>query len=357
MAAVTAVDGATALRGWLLSDRVLVRLASGAAVSGSVDGQGQPLYSYPEIAGYWLWWLSDPSLPVQAAERERTAPAVVAWLHALSGRRAWPTRLSPPVPPSRSSPRAMKDWRNRTVFAFDVAMVLRGLAGVEAEGIATVPPDLVFRLQAELMACVTPGGDLAAHGVTHRSSHRWSTRPGAYQAKMAAALGVADARWPMPAALGAAVSRVREERGSLGAGLGHRELHPALYHAEGVLLGPDGADPGTVVEWWRTLMRHADGRCGLPEAVTSARCRTDVWAQALRIGVWLDRAGVLDGTEAETVDDLAAALTAAIDGGGLLFRPPGEHGAIEYPVWAALFAEQALRWWSARDRVDMRWLV
>jgi len=69
----------------------------------------------------------------------------------------------------------------------------------------------------------------------------------------------------------------------------------------------------------------------------------------LRIGVWLDRAGVLDGSAAETLDDLAAALTAAIDGRRpAVFAPPRRVRRDRVPgMGDAISPRQALRWWSA----------
>lgn len=351
MPAVATSGQLAALRGWLLSDRVLVRAGRGrVAVAGSVDARGRPAYYYPEVAGYFLWWLADPAADVPTAERSCVAEGVIAWLADLGRGARWPTRVE-----AGADRPVADDWRNATVFSFDLAMLLRGLAAVDAAGVAEVPASVVARLYAELARCVTADGRLAAHATTDESLPRWSTRPGPYQLKAAAALGPSAERWPMPAPLDAAVCRVRREFGALGERPGHHELHPALYHAEGALLGDDPSVLEAVRTWWRGVMRLGDRRGGVPETVGSARHRSDVWAQALRIGRWLERGGALEPRDAPALRALTVALAAMVaPDGGLRFRPTGEPS--ECPVWGALFAEQALRW-ESQDEVDPRWLI
>jgi hypothetical protein len=77
--------------------------------------------SIPEIAGYYLQWLvlARTIREFTRARRARCGGASVAWRLACG---------AAPAADQRPSSEADDDWRNRAVFCFDLAMVLRGLA-------------------------------------------------------------------------------------------------------------------------------------------------------------------------------------------------------------------------------------
>jgi hypothetical protein len=92
-------------------------------------------------------------------------------------------------------------------------------------------------------------------------------------------------------------------------------------------------------------LQHADG--SLPEAEHgSALPRSDVIAQALRIGLLLRAGNVPDAPSDDVLHRLAQALIARVDAHGRIPFVPDNAGAAQPNVWCGLFAEQALRWYA-----------
>src|SRR5687767_3496439 len=91
------------------------------AVAGRIAADGRPEYAYPEIAGYFLTWLAFLARTGSLREpARRLAPAIGAW-HAQWLDTDADTRV-------RLRSGDEDDWRNRAVFLFDLAMLLRGVA-------------------------------------------------------------------------------------------------------------------------------------------------------------------------------------------------------------------------------------
>lgn len=110
------------LRAWLLAGPAQLREGPHeGAVAGVIGAHGDPAYVCPEITGYFLQWLAwrvqagDDPWPLAAR-----AAAAQAWLARWAASAAPPARVY-------LVPRA--DWRNAGLFQFDLAMVLRGIAG------------------------------------------------------------------------------------------------------------------------------------------------------------------------------------------------------------------------------------
>ena len=101
------------LDAWLAGTSVVT---GAGAVAGVVDDD-RPRYWYPEIAGYYLSYLATLDCADQRAAR------IVGWL-----RRWWSApgsaRETRIAAPGRT---AGEDWRNRWLFSFDLAMIVRGL--------------------------------------------------------------------------------------------------------------------------------------------------------------------------------------------------------------------------------------
>ena len=137
-----------AIGGWLLGSVQLSVGPHAGGVAGAIDGNGRPLYVYPEITGYYLQWLSWRSL------RQSPTPALAQ--RAVAAQRWLASWILGPEPlQTRAYLRAHgADWRNSALFCFDLAMVLRGVASAAAIGIIEPDPILIERLFAQLSTLV-----------------------------------------------------------------------------------------------------------------------------------------------------------------------------------------------------------
>ncbi len=336
---------------WLMSAPVLRGQASGSAgVANWLWPDGVQDGLYPEIGGYYLQFLalagSVPPAPGAAdpARAQEAARRVLAWLD----------EAGPDGDPLTLYHRdmAQSDWRNLCLFSFDLAMILRGFASVEARWPGLVPDALRSRYAASA-AGLTESGRLASHRLRAGASAenvpaKWSTLPDVHHVKAAAAIaGTGDPAFTSMAAAtlaeqAAALDREGEAR--------LRELHPFLYLVEGWLMRWGQTGEAACLEHAGVAFRMVLGQldpqggvlpplAGRPELPT----RSDVLAQALRAGLVLDAASWFDGSGQASWQAARPVLHAA-----LLSRLTPE-GAVEFDavgrhrnVWASLFAWQAL---------------
>ena len=131
----------------------------------------------------------------------------------------------------------------------------------------------------------------------------------------------------------------------MAAGIPLDMLHPTLYFAEGLLLAEPGRADAVAALLARCLaLQNADG--SLPESESgSALARSDIIAQALRVGLLLRQAAVAAAPIGATLDRLATALLARVARNGAIVFDPAA-AAPQPNVWCAIFAEQALRWYA-----------
>ncbi|MFK0293153.1 hypothetical protein ACIQU6_22110 [Streptomyces sp. NPDC090442] len=335
----------SALRRWLLDRPQITR---GSHAGGVVGGRGASAageYVYPEITGYYLSWLAfvAESEPGTDEDIARRYGAAAYWLQRELGRPGGPrtrdylgTGTEPEV-----------DWRNTALFAFDLGMVHRGLA-------ATGAPDLpaVRHARADATALLdslrdADGSWLSClpHVNAGAPPDRWSTAPGPHLLKVAG--GVLALAGP-----GEDSTTVRAARATLARhapGLKGRlpaMSHPALYALEGLLQAEVAGHAeyhDELRHGYHELLDHADG--GVLHEVAadpSSRVRSDVLAQALRVGSVLAGRGELDGRHTDRLDEIARVLVSHVDPhGGTWFDRTGDAGA-RYNTWCAMFAHQAL---------------
>jgi hypothetical protein len=91
-------------------------------------------------------------------------------------------------------------------------------------------------------------------------------------------------------------------------------------------------------------LQNADG--SLPESESGSKLkRSDIIAQALRVGLLLRQRGIVNSPSDHSLDLLADALLGRVaDDGSIVFDPAAP--TREPNVWCAMFAEQALRWYA-----------
>jgi hypothetical protein len=350
-------SAAARVRGWLLSPQVQLREGIHAgAVAGALDNNGQARYVYPEITGYFLHWLAEAPDRARHDELRVAASRAADWVLRQFEAGGLPkTRVYLGDEPA--------DWRNDAVFFFDLAMLLRGLCAAAQSHLIALPRELVQRLVAELESFVDDGGELNAARVLHAGAHlplRWSTVGGPFEVKACSRVLLAARHVELPARLSSAcvslIGRYEEDTAALALEM----LHPTLYFAEGMLLARPQRAPQIAGLLRRVLdLQHADG--SLPEAQhDSALPRSDIIAQALRIGLLLRTQNIANAPDDRTLALLARALLARVgNGSSVSFRI--DTADREPNVWCSLFAEQALRWYATWCEGGMlpavEWLV
>jgi len=336
------------LTSWLMSPPVLRRTGPGAGIVNFLTPEGTWDGLYPEICGYYL------QFAVRAASRTsrdkddlyRSAAASVAtWLNEVGGVNAEPLTLYH---------RDMRetDWRNQCLFAFDLAIILRGLATAEARWPGVVPPGAIERYTRSILR-IGEKGRLGSHlcrpgAAVAEIPVKWSTTQGVLHVKAAAALlglGQPDlADVARATLLDEATLFAREGEHRM------RELHPFLYAVEGWLTvwGQTG-DPDALATARRAfcmVMKQIDRSTGELPPVADERdavVRSDVIAQALRAGLVLEAAEQLSDEIGEAWRTRRRALESALlarvsEEGGMIFDDVGRHRN----SWASMFAWQAL---------------
>ena len=337
---------------WLLSPPVLRESSpSGAGVANWLWPDGTHDGLYPEIGGYYLQFLalagSERWRPgsVDPARAREAARRVLVWLDE-AGAEGDPLTLY-------HRDMAQSDWRNRCLFIFDLAMILRGFASVAARWPGLLSLETMSRYAASARSLVTDDGRLASHRLRRGTGTgdiptKWSTVADVHHVKAAAAIsGLGDATFAaMVSATLAweAAALDREGAGRL------RELHPFLYLIEGWLMLWGQSGNRACLDRAGTAFGMVLGELDVDRGVlppiakrSDLPVRADVLAQTLRAGLVLEAACWFDAGGARSWSRARGGLHAA-----LLDRLTPE-GAVEFDrvgrhrnVWASLFGWQAL---------------
>lgn len=328
--------------GWLLSASVQIATGPWAGgIAGWLNRAGSPSFVYGESTGYWLAWLC--SREVCCSDVAPRASSAVAFIDTI-----W---SGPAPPPTRMYlDTYVEDWRNGVVFSFDMAMMLRGLA-CASRLIGMKPCAMAARrILPWIMQCISDDGTLSpCLPLTDDFGQlpaRWSTQPGPYQMKMAAALLALPDDWlpdELRAAAQATLERWRHQEAR------YTNLHAKSYAMEGIAL----AGGTTAIDLDRIRM-PADHRMkeGAPER--DGLARADVLAQAIRLLLLVKGPAAADALKRAYI--LATELVGHIDADGavLFHRDIGPRN-----VWCSIFAAQAFAWLAARqsgeviDRVSL----
>jgi hypothetical protein len=327
---------------WLLSAKVLKPAKSGAGVANWMHPDGVYDGLYPEICGYYLQFLAqtEPAVPGTRDAAEK----VLAWLDEV-GPHGDPPTLDHVNP-------ADSDWRNKCLFAFDLGMIYRGFAAVEARWPGILRPELMNRYRASLQM-LSPGGRLISHHLRNGATEqdipvKWSTTVDVHHVKIAATLaGVGPQFNDTVAATVAEQAKLLEREGSKRL----RDLHPFHYFIEGwLMLWAQSGNPAHLdraATAFEIVLGEFEANDGTLPPIAGRRemaPRADVLAQALRVGLVLERAGKLDAAPhsrwSKARSKLETLVLASVTPeGGIEFDRVGRHRNI----WASLFAWQALQ--------------
>ncbi len=309
-----------------------------------MESGGAVPYSYGEATGYLLTWLRFRQ--AVSAPEDGLQPRMRSAFEWLSLR--WVDTQIPFTRCYRNG-HQFEDWRNRFLFSFDLAMMLRGAYAASPNVGTALAGPVVCGLIARLKSFVDRDGTLASARQVRDGPRpeRWSVSPGPHQVKTAAAilevpLGV------LPGWLQRAAQRTWERWSSFEptARLSEDELHPAFYFVEGLLMRfGSTADP-------RCFERAAAACDVLCSSSALAHCRrSDCIAQALRAGCLLSSYRSLDSASEARLRELAARLATFQGPEGAVYFDRSMDGRLRHAnAWCSMFAAQA--WWALRHRRD-----
>ncbi|MEO8755084.1 MAG: hypothetical protein ABI624_20665 [Casimicrobiaceae bacterium] len=346
---------------WLLDGPAQLRAGPHAgAVAGCVSASASASYVYPEITGYYLQWLAWRARRFGDAQilAERAA-AVQRWLA------VWLAADDPPATRVHLDG-TTGDWRNRAVFCFDIAMVLRGLGAAAQARLLSPDAAVVAGVSRQLERLIAADGrfDACAMSTTGDTfPARWSTRRGAFLAKAAA--GILTASRALP---GIPIHVVRAAEHTFAASIDalgeapHRDAHPLLYAFEGVMALPQHhrfhATLPMVAAEFDSLLANASTGGFVPETIGTAAAqapeRMDVLAQTLRIGHLLAAHRPQQPPDRVALARLRQALTKSVQPSGAV-QFDRRAAAAHWNVWAAMFADQALAFAAPVRDTDAWW--
>lgn len=249
------------------------------AIAGSLDSCDRPLYTYPEIAGYYLSYLA---YRLQSGDNpDGLADKAVRVI--THQKRLWSNRVPPPTRHYSQYSAVNSDWRNEGLFIFDLAMLWRGVTDVATQTYAVCWDGRELRDYIDTFFsdfCLVP-----VRWFKHRPENapdRWSTRPGPYQLKVLAALrraAVHQQDQPILNKLNTVLPAVIEAFNQ--ARFGDHNPHSISYALEGsLLLGTDfGIDFSLGKRWVSRLAQEF----GADNTISVEYRRSDAIAQLLRL--------------------------------------------------------------------------
>lgn len=330
---------------WLLNSGIQPGGGPGrGGIAGWLDGDGLPEFVYLEITGYYLtamaWLASGTACSADNIDTaSRRARLAAGWMASV-----FDEESAPPTRLYLSGHRF--DWRNNAVFSFDLAMAARGIASA-SRLVGWPEHQRTLRAVCGWLDRISSGSDIiSSHelvvGDATTMPDRWSTRAGPHHLKAAAAV----LRLPKGVVCEAMAVTARRTcdrwaKSFAEDGWPCQELHAALYALEGMLLGARALGDLAAAERVFVRIMELQGPDGtLPATVAGGTVRSDVLAQALRMGLLLRARGYLSERHWSVKLDLLtdALLRFVRSDGGVLF-------ALDQPVvntWCAMFAHQAL---------------
>lgn len=339
---------------WLLHAPIQTEVANqSGGVVGWLDRDFEAGFVYGEITGYYLSYLAsiygDKDINGNICRRIKAASL---WVHNQLKEKHIPlTRCYFNQPAS--------DWYNQVCFSFDLAMMLRGISQVrflkppvniskidlieDSEKLTTKL--LEFIDSEELLSTILP----AENGISGvKIPFKWSTTSGPFQAKTAAA--ILSSQSGVEANLKKAAKNIIDKYRFYY--IDHPvngDLHSLFYCLEGLLIVGNIMD--TTSLWENTARIYtdvmayygSDGNFSFGISTEQVCFRSDVIAQALRIGIILKEIGLLHQTHwKEKLDRLYRCLARYVgQDGGVRFVPDDGISQTHWNVWCAMFAFQA----------------
>src|ERR1041384_6989389 len=231
---------AASIANWLLTSNIVFRAGPHkGVVAGWLSDCGDPSFAYPEMTGYYLSWLaSSAQVDGQSDVLSASAAEAINWFTRIAnGDLPLLTRYYESMSGGAVYDRARQkeDWRNRAVFTFDLSMSLRGVSDSRRLTTPEIGAEPLRWMLSLLSDACTAGAALPVFiNATGELPSRWSTQPGPYQLKPAAALLFSVGT--LPGSLRDAAWNTYDRWRPVSAELnGPADLHPALYALEGLV--------------------------------------------------------------------------------------------------------------------------
>jgi hypothetical protein len=345
------------IQNWLTTSPIQVMSNSdeGGIVSW-LDGTGQPSAVYGEITGYYLTYAHFVSIHGGVNEKSAMRAGWARnWLRSI-----W--QISVPLTRYYVNP-GVDDWRNRAIFSFDLAMMLRGLSWDEQDENRRTQNLIIQKLNQFIAA----DGTILTHrtlGDGHPLPVKWSTQPHPFQVKTASAILLTkDVAENVQTAARKTIARWQDYY------LDHPltgDLHPLFYYLEGLFLleieSGDRHYGNYVTQIYSQIMEKQAENGSLPANFDHhpPSIRSDVLAQALRIGCLLVSENYLEGSIwLNRLDLLAQSLLGYLHPSGCVgFEHTEPAGIRHWNVWCTMFTYQAFCYYETlqkKGRIAKAW--
>jgi hypothetical protein len=330
---------AASIASWLLTSNIVVRAGPHkGAIAGWLTERGDASFAYPEITGYYLSWLAS-SAEVAGVSDALSASAADAI--------NWFTRIAHgdlPLLTRYHESSQIDDWRNHAVFTFDLSMAARGISdsrGLTPTEIGAEPLRWMLSLLSD--ACTASRALPVYISARRELPSRWSTQPGPYQLKTAAALLFSVET--LPGSLRDAAWNTYDRWRSVSPEVnGPADLHPALYALEGLIEFGRHGDTEAFELAARRFQDISRKLCRWPNEM-----RSDVIAQTLRLSYLL---GSSDNSRTVALRHL---LEEFVDPAGRVSFRPFAYRPLHWNAWSAMFTYDSLMadgTKHATDRLD-----
>jgi hypothetical protein len=336
---------------WLLNKPTIFEIgpAFHGGTAGWLSENGEPSFAYPEIGGYFLSYLS-AVIDLNSHHSEQAKSCMLATLDWLINI----TTIDSPPRGRYPLPGSIHDWRAKTVFVFDLGIILRGLEscrhiGIDRQEIHMATwlygsfLDSMFITRDALVPCKVMSGCSADIPFT------WSTQISGHLLKALSFSTSPKIRLP---------SNLIENAQYWGTKIALTNAwektdltHPLLYFVEGLLIfGDYKKDPRLFHKAAKILKSLCEvfNQLGfLPEKLSLPNItkRADVQAQFLRAILIADCLNLQTGITKAMIAKLEKLLRSFIQqDGSVVFLREGETSAIIKNTWCAMFTVQALRY-------------
>lgn len=348
----------TNIKEWLLNSQIQIQEGEEeGGVSGWLNEKHEQEYVYFEITGYYLTFLAF-LLKIERIPREHRliqckAKKAIKWIGKMISDSEFPETRKYMIA------RPIQDWRNYAVFSFDMAMVIKGISDIlpflsdpttfaEAQAILA---RLTMLFEKHFIRDMRISSHVMREGYNHEQLPlKWSTCEYIHHAKTASALLSISDLYLTSTLKSTCENELNHWRSYFEKHDQWKELHPFFYFLEGFILSDVHTnrchDMYDVQRVYTEIMRHQTLNGGLASSLAgnSDDQRSDVIAQALRVGVILKSKCMINGEFWDAkLDKLAASLeNYIVDHGAVTFFEKNSLKPIFYNAWTSMFTFQAL---------------
>ncbi len=290
-------------------------------------------YVYGEITGYFL------SFCAYVYKREQNTTEKKRIENIIKNHVDWLNTTITTGLKTRYTLGTYEDWRNNALFAFDIAMIIRGLDDVK--DIVSVSSVMAEYLEI-VNKFISPSGILTSvyTSASEPLPQKWSTTFDVHLVKVAANLcGIPQWDNHCTEKTVDALKCIKFEE------LIKKDSHPIFYYLEGLLLlsGKNFIKDTSIIDYVTSIYIQllAQGTIS-NNSTTKEYMRSDVLSQQIRIGSILYSYGKLTKSEYSAIEKLVDYLIDNFYDEGYICFFEKDTPNNYYNAWCAMFAYQAL---------------